>query len=121
MQMSILESFLGVERSDKLIACLVQDIIDGFENPKEAELNDLFAWIIDDKIGSNPAIQVIQEADDDAIGEIIARLIVELDWQSRQGRDYAAKMQAFALYLADWVLAHNDEEEEETPEDDYQE
>ena len=120
MQMSILESFLGADRADKLVACIIQDIIDGFENPKEAELEDLFAWIVDDKIGSNPAIQVIQEADDDAIGEIIARLIVELDWQSRQGRDYAAKMQAFATYLADWVLAHDDEDEEE-PEEDYAE
>ena len=111
MQMSILESFLGAERADKLIACLVQDIIDGFENPKEAEIEALFSWIVDDKIGSNPAVQVIQEADDDAIGEIIARLIVELDWQSRQGRDYAARMQAFAAYLADWVLAHDEDEE----------
>lgn len=113
MQMSILDSFLGADRSDKLVACIMQDIVDGFENPKEPELEDLFAWIVDDKIGSNPAIQVIQEADDDAIGEIIARLIVELDWQSRQGRDYAAKMQAFAAYLADWVLAHDDDEDSE--------
>lgn len=113
MQMSILESFLGADRADKLIACIVQDIIDGFENPKESEIEEQFAWIVDDKIGTNPAVQVIQEADDDAIGEIIARLIVELDWQSRQGRDYAAKMQAFAAYLADWVLAHEDEDSEE--------
>ena len=113
MQMSILESFLGADRADKLVACIMQDIVDGFENPKESELEELFAWIVDDKIGSNPAIQVIQEADDDAIGEIIARLIVELDWQSRQGRDYASKMQAFAAYLADWVLAHEDEEDSE--------
>lgn len=113
MQMSILESFLGADRADKLIACIIQDITDGFENPKESELEELFAWIVDDKIGSNPAVQVIQEADDDAIGEIIARLIVELDWQSRQGRDYAAKMQAFAAYLADWVLAHDEEDQED--------
>ena len=113
MQMSILESFLGADRADKLIACIVQDIIDGFENPKESEIEEQFTWIVDDKIGTNPAVQVIQEADDDAIGEIIARLIVELDWQSRQGRDYAAKMQAFAAYLADWVLAHEDEEDSE--------
>ena len=115
MQMSILESFLGTDRADKLIACLMQDIQDSLENPKETEAGELFAWIVDDKIGSNPAVQVIQEADDDAIGEIVARLIVELDWQSRQGRSVSPKMHAFAEYLADWVLA-NDEEYEESEE-----
>lgn len=113
---SILDLYLGSERSDKLIACIVQDICDGFENPSSSDQEELFAWILDEKIGGNPAFQVIQSADEDAVGEIIARLIVELDWQSRQGGDYAAKMQMFAEFLADWVLEQGETAEDEDEE-----
>lgn len=116
MQMSILDSFLGSERADKLVACIVQDIVDGFANPKEADTDELFAWILEEKIGGNPAVQIIQTIDDDVVGELVARIAVELDWQWRQNGENIGKMQAFAEYLADWVVTNNSEELEEEAE-----
>lgn len=114
---SILDLYLGSDRADKMISCIVQDICDAFENPNGSDQDELFAWILDEKIGGNPGFQVIQAADEDAVGEVLARLIVELDWQSRQGRDYAAKMQLFAEFLAEWVLEQNEPDEDEEDEE----
>ncbi len=115
---SIIDTYLGSERADKLVACIVQDICEGFENPQTSDPEEMFASILDEKIGGNAGFQVLQAADEDTVGELLARIVVELDWQSRQGRDYAAMMSQFADFLAGWILEQNDvSDEDETEEE----
>lgn len=115
---SIIDTYLGSERADKLVACIVQDICEGFENPQSSDVEEMFASILDEKIGGNAGFQVLQAADEDTVGELLARIVVELDWQSRQGRDYAAMMSQFADFLAGWILEQNDvSDEDETEEE----
>lgn len=113
MQMSILDSILGSDRADKLVACILQDIVEAVANPKDADIEELFAWILDEKIGSNPTVQIVQSIDDDVVGELIARITVELDWQSRQTGEHVDRLQAFAEYLAEWVASSEPSEESE--------
>ena len=115
---SIIDTYLGSERADKLVACIVQDICEGFENPQSSDVEEMFASILDEKIGGNAGFQVLQAADEDTVGELLARIVVELDWQSRQGSDYAAMMSQFADFLAGWILEQNDvSDEDETEEE----
>ena len=113
---SILNNLLASDRVEKLVACVAADISDILEKPLN---DDGYAQVLDKAMNANPGVRILSIVDGHALVEFAARMIVELEWQSRQGRDNAAALHGLAVYLADW-LAEQIEEEDEEEEEEYE-
>lgn len=107
---SILNNILDSNRVEKLVACVTADIADILEEPLE---DDGYAQVLDKAMNANPGVRAISVIDNHALVEFVARLIVELEWQARQGRDNSAALHGLAVYLTDWLIEQIEEEDEE--------
>lgn len=105
---SIIDNLLEAGRVDKLVACVVSDISDMLDQPLD---DDGYASVLDKAINVNPGVRILSVIDGHALVEFAARMIVELEWQSRQGNDNAAALHGLAVYLADWLTERIEEDE----------
>ena len=97
---SFINNILGIERSEKLVAIVVSDLVDKLDQPLD---DDGYAKMLDEVVNSNPGVRALVVIDEDCMVELTARLVVELEWQARNGLDNAAAVRGLANYLADWL------------------
>ena len=117
---SFINNILGIERSEKLVAIVVSDLVDKLDQPLD---DDGYAKMLDEVVNSNPGVRALVVIDEDCMVELTARLVVELEWQARNGLDNAAAVRGLANYLADWLAEKETEdfypdEEDELGEED---
>lgn len=107
---SIINNLLDSSRVEKLVACVTSDISNLMQQPLD---DDGYASVLDKAMNVNPGVRILGVIDGHALVEFTARMIVELEWQSRQGRDNAAALHGLAVYLADWLAERVEEDEED--------
>jgi hypothetical protein len=113
--LSVLDNLLSPARADRLVAVVIADIVNKLDKPLD---DDGYAEILNSVMNTNPASKIVNSIDVNATVELAARLIVELEWQSRQGHDNGQAMHGLAVYLAEWLQERIEEVDAE--EDEYE-
>lgn len=118
MDNSVLEAMVGKERADILVTFVAEDMISYVDAHLgvQDEL-DLFDDAIDQCIGENPVVQLIQMSDDDAISEFGMRLAIELEHIARStdnvdSAGLASLRKRLARHYAEWLMSIGPDEGE---------
>ena len=126
MDSSVLEAMLGERRANEIVEFVAEDMIKYVDAHLgvQDEL-ELFDEAIDQCVGENAFVQLVQMSDDDAISEFGMRLAVELESIARRTDDVespglASIRKRLAVHFAEWLMSVGPEEYEPGDEEDVQ-
>ena len=108
---SVLDNLLTPERAEKLAAIVVINLTDGLKDCMMSD--DEYVEVLNQAVNSNPGVKAVLAVSDEAMVELIARIIVELQWQTIQNpSEKNVAMNGLAVYLSEWLSDKINEEDE---------
>lgn len=117
---SILDNMLGEERSERLIATVVEDLCSCLEQKKPADDEEM-GKLLDTVMEHNPGINAANALHDHALFELTARVVQDLDWKRRNDGSISQEMKQavyeLAQWLAGWLQERSDAEDLEEEEE----